>query len=141
LAGKIRTINNPVKEDQTSFDWLIGLWENAKTKNSFEEWKKGDENSLVLGQGFRTIKDDRIISEYIQIKKDGDRFIYEARLPHLGDHVPFQLIQINEGGFVCENPDFDFPKRISYELEGYDTLTVHLFGARKKVVFKFKKSK
>lgn len=141
MAGKIRTINKPESQPQKNFDWLIGLWENEKTQNSFEEWKKGDSDSLVSGQGFRKIKEDRIISEYIQIRSEGNKYVYEARLPHSGDHVPFDIIQINEGGFICENDSYDFPKRISYELEGYDTLRVNLFGARKKVVFTFKKAK
>jgi len=141
LAGKIRTLNISGKEEKISFDWLLGVWENLQTKNTFEEWKRGEEGVLLNGLGFKAIKEDRVVSEYISIKEEGDTIIYEARLPHSSDLIPFTMIQIREGGFFCENSDYDFPKRISYELEGYDKLTVVLYGSRKKVEFKFIKVK
>lgn len=111
------------------------------TKNTFEEWKEGDDGSIVSGIGFKIFKDDRIVSEYINIRQRKDQIIYEARLPHSAEMVEFNMIQVRDGGFFCENSDFDFPKRISYELEGYETLHVILFGTRRKVEFKFRKVK
>jgi hypothetical protein len=32
--------------------------------------------------------------------------------------VYFRVTSINEQGFTCENPKHDFPKKISYQLEG-----------------------
>ena len=141
MTGKIRTLNISGKEDKISFDWLLGVWENLETKNTFEEWRRGEEGALLIGLGFKAIKEDRVVSEYINIKDVDKTIVYEARLPHSTDMIPFTMIQVHEGGFFCENPDYDFPKRISYELEGYDMLTVVLYGTRKKIEFKFKKVK
>lgn len=137
--SKIKPIKRPKNKNPDShFSWLIGTWKNEKTKDTYEEWKMDDQNEIV-GNGFKLVKDEKVISENIRIFSQNDDYFYEATLPHSEQPVSFKIISISEFGFVCENNQYDFPKKISYLLNGYNQLEVKLLGFNRNLNFTFEK--
>ena len=52
------------------------------------------------------------------------RFFYVPNVAHNKYPVPFKLIRAEEGSFVFEHPEHDFPQRIIYQRQGEDKLHV-----------------
>ena len=140
MSAKIRSISNTKnsKEEGPDFDWLIGVWENNQTSNTYEEWH-WDEDKQLEGLGYRLVQGEKVVSEHIRIFQRDDEFIYEAKLPNHDDPIAFRIVRITEGGFTCENIDYDFPKKISYELNGYDILHTQLSSSKRHLKFDFRK--
>ncbi len=137
LTAKIRSISRK-KTKKNQFDWLIGTWKNTGAANTYEDWVLG-EDMFPVGRGYKMEEGEKIISEDIRIIKNGDHFYYEAKLPFNETPIIFKIVNISECGFVCENYDYEFPKRISYELIGFDLLDTRLIGHHRSLNFKFNK--
>jgi hypothetical protein len=45
-----------------------------------------------------------------------------------GKQIQFSFTSITNGSFTAENPQHDFPKKITYMLRGSDSLHAHLEG-------------
>lgn len=60
-------------------------------------------------------------------RKDGSIF-YVASVPHNPGPVEFKLIELSEKHVVFENPEHDFPQRISYTLNANGTLDARVEG-------------
>lgn len=114
----------------TRFQWLAGKWE-MKDKEGIitEEWAlQGD--SLLTGRS-DLVKGDSIIPfETIRLFIKGSQYYYEARAAGQNNELPvaFQLTSSSDSGFVAENPQHDFPKRITYRLYGKDSIHAFVDG-------------
>ena len=108
------------KDNLKKLDWLQGTWvrTNAKTgRTGHERWLKSPSGDLQ-GYGVTLNGKDTISFEKIKIKIERDTLFYVADVPENQKPVYFRLNQITETGFACENPDHDFPKKITYQLDG-----------------------
>ena len=121
-------------------EWLVGSWDrtNAKPgKSSNERWEKSGEFELrgiaVNMQG----KDTTYVEKITILIKDNNIF-YVADVPENQKPIYFKLIEISNTGFVCENSAHDFPKKISYELNG-TTLKAQISGNGKFIDYLFKR--
>lgn len=113
------------------FSWLTGTWKNqSSARNAFESWEKEDKQAMV-GRGYTVEGGDTTVSEMLQLEeKDGDIF-YIATVPQNPGPVYFKLVKMDEGEFVFENPEHDFPNRIIYMRQGEDSLHVRIEGMGK----------
>lgn len=108
-----------------SFNWLIGSWTmNTGRGAIMESWIQ--------------LNDSTIGGESIFIKNTGGteqreklRFIYSNKeyfycVVFLGQNnnaeIKFRIISFADSGFVAENQQHDFPKRIIYKLINKDTI-------------------
>ena len=73
----------------------------------------------------------------LAIKIDG-KFYYVAEVSHNPDPTYFEMTSISDNGFICENPDHDFPKKITYKLEN-GVLIATISGNGKEIAFVFKR--
>jgi len=132
--------SNPTTVDQLA--WLVGTWKrtNSKTSQSgFETWNKISSTEL-RGRGVSMRGSDTLFVEKIRIiSKDGDLY-YVADVPENKEPVYFRLSELKEGGFTCENPEHDFPKKINYSLQG-NKLRATISGNGKSIDYLFEKSK
>ena len=87
-----------------------------------EEWYVVSENELK-GFGITMKGKDTAFAEKIQILIKDDHIYYVADVKENKAPVYFKFTSLTPDGFICENPDHDFPKRIEYRLAG-STLTV-----------------
>jgi len=112
---------SPKTSDFTKLSWLEGTWTRTNItkpgRSAHERWEKTNLNTL-RGFGVTMQGQDTIFLEKITVLIKDDAIYYVADVPQNRQPIFFKFTEITESGFVCENPEHDFPKKISYQLEG-----------------------
>ena len=99
--------------EMTKLGWISGCWKATGNLQSEEHWTKLDGQSM-LGMG-RTIANGKtVFFEFLQIREQPDGIFYIAQL-NGGAPVSFKLVKVNDSEAIFENPEHDFPQRISYQ--------------------------
>jgi hypothetical protein len=129
--------------DFNSLSWLEGDWTSSTIskpgRKIVESWKKVSEHELA-GRGVTLQGIDTVFVEKLKIIIKGNEIHYVADVPENSSPVHFVFTTIGANVFICENPQHDFPKKISYQLEGY-TLKAQTSGNGKVQQFVFVRSK
>ncbi len=98
--------------------WLTGTWNRTNARpgrSGVEIWQKISDSEMT-GRGINLKGTDTTFVEKLKIiVKDKDIF-YVADVPENKALVFFKLTSFSNGSVVFENPQHDFPKKISYEL-------------------------
>lgn len=115
---------------------FYGKWK-SEDKNMliFEEWQKNNDTSFS-GEGYFFKNGEKIITEKLYLLKLHDQIVYIAK-PGKNDPTLFTLTEYDPQKFIFENPEHDFPKKITYEFINDSTLNAFIEGemnAEKKVV-------
>lgn len=121
------------------FSWLIGKWERHNVKpgtSAFEVWNQTNVGYEGIGVSLKE-SDTTFVERLKMIEKDGEIF-YVADVSANTAAVYFKVTSYSESGFVSENPEHDFPKKIEYILEG-DRMTAIISDGEKKMGFVFAK--
>lgn len=126
LAGCSEVKKNK-PETVNRLHWLNGSWA-MKTDDGTvtEQWKPVNDSLMEGSSDF--VKGDSVIPfETIRIFIRDTSFYYEAKAVGQNNEQPveFKLSSFSDTGFVAENPQHDFPKRITYRLINKDS--VHAF--------------
>jgi hypothetical protein len=112
------------------FNWLTGSWM-MKGKDGIvtEDWKQVND-SLMEGSSDFIKGDSTIPFEKIKLFRRSADFYYEAKAAGQNDEQPveFKLTSFSDTGFVAENPQHDFPKRITYGLVNKDSIHAFVDG-------------
>lgn len=131
----ISAIYNPLSAQTTSAvsnaKWLLGKWENQTQRGKMvEEWLVIND-SAYAGRSYMITATDSIPLESIKLKKEGDNLYYIPTVKGQNNEQPvkFKLISSSATQLVFENPAHDFPQKISYTLEGIDSLVAEISGA------------
>src|SRR5690606_30221752 len=96
------------------FTWLEGEWKHPD-KPLYEVWKKGEGDVLLKGIAFRiTTKGDTVVTEELQFVREDKSYLYIPDVAGTQGPIRFTLTSFDETGFVAENPEHDFPKKITY---------------------------
>jgi Domain of unknown function (DUF6265) len=113
--------NSPEIEEQfRSLKWLEGTWERINLKpglTASESWRMEAPYKLI-GLGVTMKGNDTAFLEKIQIRIKGNNLYYIADVRENQAPVDFKFTSLSASGFVCENPEHDFPKKIEYRLNG-----------------------
>jgi len=122
------------------FSWLLGSWQRVNEKEgqqTFEYWKQAS-NELYVGMGCTLKEGDTIWKENIELQKVGKDWNFEVKGKGETQPTVFTLTKIEKEGFVCENPENEFPKIISYQKS--DTgLSAIISGGGSDITFEFKR--
>lgn len=146
-CGGKKTPETPVVENKDpyekikSMNWIIGKWNmgNGDTLST-ETWEM--KNDSVFSSISMDVKNgkDTLRYEEITIEQKGNEVFYipVVKGQNDGKGVNFKLTSAEGQKLVFENPDHDFPKKITYQLSG-DTLYAEISGpmGRHDVVMKF----
>jgi hypothetical protein len=138
-SQKVRCQSQHTLNDIQKLSWLEGTWERINSKpgrSGVEEWRQSGD--MLSGRGISLKGLDTVFVEKLRIVLREDKIYYVADVPENKKLVYFGITQLNDGGFTCENPDHDFPKKISYKLEG-NRLTAVVSGDGKSIVYLFQK--
>lgn len=112
------------------FTWLNGSWK-MQEKDGFvtEQWKQIND-SLMEGSSDFIKGDSTIPFETIRLYKKDTSFYYEAKAAGQNNEQPvaFRITFISDTAFVAENPEHDFPKRITYNLINKDSIHAFIDG-------------
>jgi hypothetical protein len=128
-------------QDLAKVEWLTGTWTrtNAKPGRSGSEmWTK--KNNELVGHGVTMKGTDTAFVEKIKIVAKDGKLFYVADVPENKSEVWFEFTALTNKSFVCENPKHDFPKKISYSLEG-DNLKAVISGDGKAIDYLFVRKK
>lgn len=129
-----------VKRDLQSLEWMLGTWQRTNTKpgqTAYEKWQKISRNEFK-GIGVTLKGKDTIFKEKLKMVVRDNELFYVAEVSHNPAPVYFRVIAQETTGFVSSNPNHDFPKEISYRIEG-DDLSVEISGDGKSGTFNFVK--
>ncbi len=98
--------------------WLKGKWQNVSgNKISIENWELADD-TILEGESVTTENGMVTFREKLKIEKKQDDIFYTAYVKHNPQPVSFKLVKISDNEAVFENPEHDFPQKISYRNEG-----------------------
>tara|TARA_R100000005_G_scaffold95726_2_gene78417 strand:- start:438 stop:911 length:474 start_codon:yes stop_codon:yes gene_type:complete len=134
-------ISNTVKKEFKELSWILGKWERSNVKagsTAFEIWQKESEY-VYTGLGVSLKGSDTTFVEKLRIEVKDNSIFYVADVRENVNPTYFKVNKVTSAGFTSENPEHDFPKMISYELEGKDLTAIISDGGEKKMGFFFKK--
>ncbi len=108
--------------------WLVNHWHSADGAKSSEEHWIGPRGGLMLGVNRSIYSNGKASFEYLRIESAGeDQVVYHAS-PMGRSETKFPLVEIGNERVVFENPAHDFPRRISYWLDGDHQLHARIEG-------------
>lgn len=123
--------------------WLVGEWQRTNEKperTTIELWELQD-NGNLKGVGLTTEGDELVFKEELTLQLEGEKIQYIADVPDNLQLTAFLLTESSDDKMVFENPEHDFPKKISYERLTDDTMKAVVSGNEKEIVFEFKRLK
>jgi hypothetical protein len=110
--------------------WLAGCWQGQFGEpGTIEQWLAPAGGSM-LGMS-RTIKQDKMVDyEFMRVSRLPDGVL--AFVPQPSGRAPttFRLVRLGEAEAVFENPEHDFPQRITYARPGESRLSASIEGVR-----------
>lgn len=107
--------------------WLAGCWEETRgSRRVIEQWTTPDGGTL-LGVG-RTVEGGKTVEYEFLLIREGKKGLEYVAKPSGQAEAVFTLARSSSGEAVFENPEHDFPTRISYRRKG-DRLTARVEGS------------
>lgn len=110
-----------IKAEFERLYWLNGAWSQTNIKKPgqalVEQWSKSGDFEMK-GQATTTQNGDTVYVERTTLLIKENSIYYVADVPQNKQPIYFKLTSITANGFVCENAEHDFPKKISYLLTG-----------------------
>lgn len=110
--------------------WLIGNWEHTSTEGKFTEKWVQNNNKSFLGNSCFVIENDTVFSERMNLVQRGKDLFYIVEImtePNAGV-TEFKLTSSSENQLVFENPENDFPKKITYNRIHNDSIFAEISG-------------
>ena len=110
--------------------WLLGSWRGTGGEASFSEHWEVRDDSTLYGRGYVVVGKDTVSAETISLVQRGGRLFYEPAVSgqNGGRAVSFESTEISDSSLVFENPEHDFPQKISYRRMGADSLLASISG-------------
>ena len=105
-----------------SLAWLAGCWTyDGREPGSIEHWLPPAGGAMLAVT--RVIRDERMVSyEFLRVEETRDGTLRLIASPVGQATTAFDLTHIESRAVVFENPEHDFPQRISYRLLDKDRL-------------------
>uniref|UniRef100_UPI00374D3630 DUF6265 family protein n=1 Tax=Niabella hibiscisoli TaxID=1825928 RepID=UPI00374D3630 len=126
-------VETPLYEKLDSTQWLLGSWFNSsKEGDATETWEKVDDSTLSA-ESFVVAGKDTVFYEQVKLEQRNNSLYYVAKTRGQNDNeaVSFKLVSENAEALVFENPQHDFPTKITYTKIGSDSLFAEISGQAK----------
>ena len=109
--------------------WISGDWQTAPGgRAQIEEHWTLAAGASMMGMG-RTVAGDKTVEfEYLRIEQRADGIYYVAHPKGRCPGTDFKLTRASATEAVFENPQHEFPKRITYRKGADDSLTATIDG-------------
>ena len=106
-------------------DFLEGTWKVADGTN-YEHWDRAGPTTLK-GVMFSVESGLPVVTEYLEIKRLGDKVIYTATVldQNRGEGIPFTMVR-KDSAYSFENQEHDFPRIIRYKPVTSDRISVYV---------------
>ena len=126
LAADKKAKTPPPVLDKLS--WLAGSWRLERAGRVVEEQWMAPAAGAMLGMGRTIMKGRELEHEFLQIRVGpGENLFYIAQISG-GKEGTFQLTSLTDREAVFENPEQDFPRKISYTLRPDGSLLAAIEG-------------
>ena len=112
--------------------WLIGNWGDTSDKGVLtESWIKTND-SVYHGESYFVVKNDTVFSENIELEEANGKLAYIVTVPGQNEEKPvrFEMTLINDTGIIFENPQHDFPNKITYNKITNDSIVAQISGTQ-----------
>jgi Domain of unknown function (DUF6265) len=119
------TTNQDETANIKSFNWLQGSWQMQTRRGVItEKWIIVNDHTLTGRSSLVRADGTEIPLEKIELVNRKGTYFYIPTVKNQNGEQPveFKITSHNETGFVAENPQHDFPKRISYQLVNKDSI-------------------
>ena len=112
---------------QQQFAWLEGIWLRTTSRGErFERWVQDD--SGLTGLAFRIQDGDTLVGERLWLIADGQEIYYVAHPKENPEPTSFRLTSHDSLSFTFENPEHDFPTKITYLNNPPDSMVATIEG-------------
>lgn len=120
------------KEKNVSpFRWLEGSWTmKVKRGTITETWQANNDSSLLGNSKMKTLAGEERIMENLELIYTAGNYYYVSTVSGQNNNQPvsFLITSHSEKSFVAENPEHDFPRRVSYTLVNKDSIHAFIDG-------------
>lgn len=114
--------------DLDELTWLAGCWSSTDGEAGSGEVWTAPAGGSMLGLA-RTVRDGRTVAvEFLQIRERDDGTAELIALPSGQGETRFRLLESSSRHVLFENPDHDFPQRVSYRLDAPGHLSAAIEG-------------
>lgn len=100
-----------------ALSWMAGCWDSAEGSASADECWLERRGNVMMGFHVDVFGNGRVFFEYLRIVEEADAVNYLAS-PMGGEPTAFRLVESDGHRAVFENPQHDWPQRITYWREG-----------------------
>jgi hypothetical protein len=113
----------------TELAWMSGDWQTAPGgRAQIEEHWTLPAGGTMIGVG-RTIAGDKTVEfEFLRIEQRGDDIFYVANPNARCPQTDFKLTNLTAQQVIFENPEHDFPKRVTYRKQSDGSLLASVDG-------------
>jgi hypothetical protein len=112
--------------------WVLGEWRNHTPKGVLSEvwWVKDD--STYAGRSSFVVGKDTVSSETVELGVRGGKLLYIPKVKNQNDGQPVTFTEktVTATEMVFENPEHDFPQRITYAHPVEDSLVAVISGMK-----------
>jgi hypothetical protein len=135
-----QSISTKTTDNFSKLQWILGSWTrttNDPGQSGIESWQKISSYEF-RGKGITMEGTDTVFIEKLRMTIKDNNIYYVSDVPENPNPVSFKITTIDTKGFTCENPSHDFPKKITYLLDG-KSLKATISGDGKEIDFLFVK--
>jgi hypothetical protein len=130
----------PATASLESVAWLLGHW----NRTGLPEGQVGHEHWQVDGAGYagvgRKLRNGELVfEEKLRIEIEDGVLFYIADVAENAAPVRFRSVEQTDSSIAFENPQHDFPKRITYARHG-DQLEAITSGDGRQITFRFERA-
>jgi hypothetical protein len=111
--------------------FFIGRWTQVEGPEliSYEDWTRGTDSSWT-GKSWTMYQADTVFYEKIELKAEGKDIFYIPTIDENAGPVRFKMTGLKDKSVVFENPEHDFPQKITYEARGDSMLFATISGSK-----------
>lgn len=118
------------RADISKLAWLAGNWRMERSGRMVEEQWMAPAGGVMLGMS-RTVAKGKVIEhEFIQIREGPGGNLFYIAQPSGQKEAAFQHTALADREVVFENPNHDFPQKITYTLKADGSLLAAIEGPR-----------
>ena len=125
LPGSSSAQNRAIADQQ----WLVGCWERARPTGRMVESWSAPVDGIMAGMSTSVRDTTRRVLERLRLFYRGDTLVYEAS-PARQPMNEFRSTKISAEELIFEDPEHDFPQKITYRRIGADSLFARVEGDR-----------
>lgn len=131
ISSALTSVNAVAADaDITSLAWLTGCWQAEKGETGSGEHWLPPAGGTMFGVS-RTVKNGKTVAfEFIQLRVNSDGKLVFIALPSGQKEATFVASAVGDRSVTFENPQHDFPQKVSYQLQSDDRLVARIEAIR-----------